>query len=257
MSNPIAKAVKFYQKVVPSPLIHAALLGTGAWWATKKLTPTIQDVGIKLALATTGKANDPQTLARAQQVAQQQRQTPLWQKHVPITAGILAGLISMAGVTNFDKKWNNWLTWNPPDKLVKKESLNKSASLWEFAGYQPSCKFDQVVNSNAVMDIFRTNPILRDDSYARNLGTSIVAAAPKFGYQNTTLGNIYDSAMNKFQNKLTLHGIAKQGAKGFIAGSLAGMFTDTVGTVMGLPPSARAPITKSVALGSALYSILT
>ena len=257
MSNPIAKAVNFYQTIIPSPLIHAALLGTGAWWATKKLTPAIQDTGIKLSLATTGKANDPQALAKAQQIAQQQRQLPIWKKHIPNTVGALAFLLTMAGVTNFDKKWNNWLTWNPANKMVKKQSLNKGASLWEFAGYQPSCKFDQVVNSNAVLDIFRTNPILRDDSYARNLGTSIITAAPKFGYQNTTLGGIYDSAMNKFQNKLTLHGIAKQGAKSFIAGSLAGMFTDTVGTVMGLPPSSRAPITKSVALGSALYSILT
>jgi hypothetical protein len=52
-------------------------------------------------------------------------------------------------------------------------------------------------------------------------------------------------------------GIAKAGLKGLIAGSLAGMFTDTIGTVMGMPANIRTPITKSTALGSALYSILT
>ena len=257
MSSPIAKIVKFYQTVVPSPLLHAGLIGLGSWWLTKKSIPMIQNAGIKSSLALTGKGQDQQALQQAQQIAQQQRSSPMWQKHVPISAGVLLGLLSLAGNTNFNKQWNGWLSWNPADRLVKTEALKKTASLWQTANYQPSCNFNQVVDSSAVLDIFNTNPIIRDNSYIKNFGTSIVTAAPKVNYGSTTLGGIYDSAYNKFENKLTLHGIAKQGVKSLVAGSLAGLFTDTVGTVVGLPAAVKAPITKSVALGSALYSILT
>lgn len=252
--NPIAKFVKLYQTVTINPLVHAALLTWGTSHLAKKAIPKIQKLVQKAALTATGKADDPKAIQQAQTIAQQQAQLMKNNPWIPWGFGAIVGALNLAGNTNFNKQYNGWLSWNPMDKTA---NLHKEASFWQSVGYQPNFKFNQVVDTQAVYDIFKTNPVLRDDSYVRNFGTSIVAAAPKIDYQNTTLGGIYDSAMNKFQNKLTLHGIAKQGVKSVVAGSLAGLFTDTVGTVMGLPASVRAPVTKSVSLGSALYSILT
>lgn len=258
--NPIAKAVKFYQTIVPSPLLHAGLIGTGGWLLSKYSMPAIQRALYNSALAATGRADDPKAIAQSEAIIQQQKNNKMLTKGVPIAIGSVLGLLSLAGNINFNKQWNGLLSWNAKDKatgIVKTQALNKQASFWQSIGYQPSCKFDQPIDTQAVYDIFKTNPVIRDNSYVRNFGTSIVAAAPMTNYNNTTLGGLYDSAVNKFQNKLTLHGVAKQGVKSVVAGSLAGLFTDTIGTVMGLPSSVRAPITKSVSLGSALYSILT
>jgi hypothetical protein len=50
--------------------------------------------------------------------------------------------------------------------------------------------------------LLKSNPILQDNNYAINLGSSILNAAPTTGF-NTTLGNVYDSALNKFDKKLS------------------------------------------------------
>lgn len=50
-----------------------------------------------------------------------------------------------------------------------------------------------------------------------------------------TLGSIYDSAVNKFDTKLRFEGVTDKAVKSLVQGSLAGMFTDVVGSVMGLP----------------------
>jgi hypothetical protein len=50
-----------------------------------------------------------------------------------------------------------------------------------------------------------------------------------------TLGGIYDSAVNKFDTKLQFQGLGDKIVKGVVSGALAGMFTDVVGTVIGMP----------------------
>lgn len=257
MSNPIAKLYKAYKTVTINPAINSALLGLGTWWLAKKSIPMIQQAAINASLAATGKSEDPRARAQMQRNAQLQRQTPYWSSTIPKAIGIATALLTLAGNTDFNKQWNGWFSWNPKNRMQVKASLDKKASFWQSIGYQPSFQFDQVINSNEVKQIFDQNPILNSDRYAKNFGKSIINAAPTFNYGNTTLGSIYDSAVNKFQNKMTLHGVAKQGLKGLVSGALAGMFTDTLGTVMGLPSASRNTITKSVALGSALYSILT
>lgn len=257
MSNPIARFVNFYKRITINPAVNAGLLGLGTYLLAKKSIPVMQQAVINANLAMTGKSQDPKAMLQMKRLAQQQQQTPLWQSTIPKTLGIAVAALALGGSFDSNKQWNGLLSWNPKDKLIKTEALDKKASIWQSLGYQPSFKFDQVINSNAVKQIFQTNPILSSDRYAKNFGISIINATPTFNYGDTTLGAIYDSATNKFQNKMTLQGVAKQGIKGLISGALAGMFTDTIGTVMGVPSAARNQLTKSVALGSTLYSILT
>ena len=104
--------------------------------------------------------------------------------------------------------------------------------------------------------MFASNPYIGNDDYARNLGTSIINAAPSYGH-TTTLGSVYDSAVNKFDTKLNFQGVGDKALRGVVSGSLAGMFTDVVGTVMGVPDPLRTRLSNSVGVGKALYEILT
>lgn len=62
----------------------------------------------------------------------------------------------------------------------------------------------------------------------------MVAAARKDGH-TTTLGDIYDSSLNKFDTKLQYQGVQDKAVKSVVSGALAGLFTDTIGAVFGMP----------------------
>lgn len=107
---------------------------------------------------------------------------------------------------------------------------------------------------NAV-DLFANNPYIKEQDYERNLGTSIIMGAPAYGGQ-TTLGGIYDSAVNKFDKKLSLQGLAGSAIKGAVAGGLAGMFTDALGAVVGMPDPLRRSVANTVGFAKAMTTIL-
>lgn len=143
------------------------------------------------------------------------------------------------------------------DSREKKNSLSKIASLWQDYGYQPQLDLTKSINRRAAIDMLNNNPYMAaQDQYARNFGTSIITAAPSIGNM-TTLGGIYDSAQSKFNNKLSFQGVASKAVKGVVSGALAGMFTDVIGTALGMPSKMSAGLANTVGIGKALHSILT
>jgi len=138
---------------------------------------------------------------------------------------------------------------------VKQATLKKYASLWGDQGYQPTFDFNSPVTQRTAADLFANNPYIRDAEYERNLGTSIIMGAPAYGGE-TTLGGIYDSAVNKFDKKLSFSGLAGSAVKGAIAGGLAGMFTDTLGAVIGMPDPLRRSVANTVGFAKAMTTIL-
>ena len=252
--NIISGTYNLYKKIIPNPLVNAAVLGIGSWFVTKKLGKPLHRLMLQAASAATGKAGDPQVAQQNQRIVQQA--SAYRDRTLPIIIGSLIAGGSLIGNGSLNKKYYGLTSWNPePDQaskfLIKTQSFNQPMI------YQPSVNMSTQVDVKSVSDIFRTNPILRSDSYARNLGLSIVNAAPNSSFDKVALGSIYDSAVNKFQHKIGFSDVVGQGLKSFAAASLAGMFTDTIGTVMGMPAKVRGPLTKSTALGTALYTILT
>ena len=91
--------------------------------------------------------------------------------------------------------------WTNP--FSKTQALSKTASLWEATNYQPLTDFGHLINVRDVSQLFQNDPYLKANSdYAAHLGTAIVNAAPAYGNQ-TTLGNVFDSAVDKIKKKLT------------------------------------------------------
>lgn len=260
--NPIATTFKAYKEIVPNPAVQSLLLAAiavpVAYAAKKPFYATLRNV-----------AADPRAaslLGMSTRDAVQgvdQLENDFVGKHVlPWMVGLTPAAVS--AFINADSRAKNFGldTWEPyispyqQAKLNNKKSLAKTASLFQTAGYQPQLDFSQQLNRYDAVALMQNNPILQQSSYASNLGTSIITAAPYTGAY-TTLGGVYDSAVNKFQKKLQYQGLGSKMLKGAISGSLAGMFTDVVGTIFGMPQPLRRGISNSVGAGKALFQILT
>lgn len=252
--NILSRFTKNYQKVTGSPLGQAALFGAitlPVSYALKNpVYRMIRSIGVRNA------KNQEQAQA-AYNDMNQYANSWVGKWVAPGVVGSIVPLVSLAMNTDFDSKNLGWTSWKP-QPLTKKQSLNKKSGLWQ-AQYNPTSNFNTPVNPTYLTGLIRGNPVLQDSPYAMNLGASILNAAPATGF-NTTLGNIYDSALNKFDKKLSFEGLTGSAIKGVVAGSLAGMFTDVCGAMAGLPRSSINPISGNIGLitgvGTALKSIL-
>lgn len=251
--KPIAGLFQKYKKIVPSPLAQAAGLFALSIPVAYIGRNIVNNQALNLAKDRRIAAASGLTPAEMEKAVKDQQNTFRNKHGIPLALASILPIASLAVNTDLDAPFFGWHTW---DLMKKHQSLRKNASLWESQGYQPKLDFAQPINSHQVQRMFATNPYISADPYARNLGTSIIAAAPSFG-STTTLGNIYDSALNKFDKKLDFQGLAGKAIKGTIAGGLAGMFTDTVGTIFGFQDPLRTSLANSAGVGTALLSILT
>lgn len=87
------------------------------------------------------------------------------------------------------------------------------------------------------------------------MGTAIVANAGQ-GARNTSLGSIFDSAVDKIGTKLNMAGIANTALNATAAYATASLFTNAVGTMMGLPKQTRDNIISAGTWAGAISSIL-
>lgn len=114
----------------------------------------------------------------------------------------------------------------------------------------------QLLNTQATMDLFRSDPVLSTyDPYAKNFGTSIIASASN-GARNTSLGSIFDSAVDKLQGRMTLSGMSNTALNAATSYATASLFTNAVGTMMGLPKGTRDNIISAGTWAGTISSIL-
>ena len=188
--------------------------------------------------------------------------TKKWYRYVvPSAAGLLAAGGVLAANYNPREEGNGLLSWYPE---IKTASMKKTAAfckfaddLFEYGGYVPNINYDQPVNVQAARDMFDNNPHLKDDPYVVNFGDAVLMnAANTAGCLNPTLGQVQQSATDKFMSKFTLAGIADIGLKTALANTAANLFADVVGGVSNLSPDARRTIVDVPTLATALISII-
>lgn len=250
--NILSNLTKRYQKFTGSPLGQAAMISAvtipAAYFLKNPVYRMIRGYGMARA----------KTSDQAMQIYNDMNQhaNSWWGKWgAPIVAGSILPMASLAMNFDPDAKGFGLTSWNP---YKKEAGLNKTAGLWQ-SEYNPTANLNTPVNPQHLTNMIRSNPLLQDSPYAMNLGASILNAAPSTGF-TTTLGNVYDSAFNKFDKKLSFQGLAGTALKSVAAGSLAGMFTDVCGAMAGLPASVMKPISGDMGIitgvGTALKSIL-
>lgn len=276
MSNIIHDIYKKYQEIIPNPLAQGTLfagLTIPAVYFTQRLAYNRLK---RLAQDPRAAMLAGMTPQQAKESLQQMQQSTFARHGLPWLAGLLAfaaGTVPNFNIQQSDLGMTKWYPDSPKKKqvaastkagteeqkknasFVEKQTLYKIASMWGDQGYQPSFDFNAPVIKRDAIRMFSQNPEVQKNDYARNLGTSILVAAPAYGGQ-TTLGSIYDSAVNKFDKKLNFQGLGGSIVKGAIKGGLAGLFTDTIGAVFGLPDPLRRSVANSVGFGTTICSIL-
>lgn len=235
-----------YQKVIPSPLAQAAAMaavGAGAAVVGKNVFSNAADTilaPIKSLLPGPSRQQQVEQYYRQQNMTQQQR---LKQKARADRNAAIIGALSGAALSLF--------LHAQPDKPYF--GLTKWAGLGFF---QTDINYDKPVNRLTAMNLFKADQLLTaNDPYAAAFGLSVVAAAggPK---NTTTLGTIYDSAVNKFQMQQQLNSFGRtalQTGKSYIAASL---FTKALDTMVGLQPSVRKNLIGAGTWAGAISSII-
>lgn len=272
--NFVSRMVQGYQSIVPNPLVSSLLLGGAVYGlsslAWNPITDTVRSLG-----RLPGKALGDMTDAEWDEAMDNLQNNPRYKRWIPLALAGLGGGAHL--LTNFkaNKEGYGLLDWNPKtvyyhndrNQLTfnqgmhgqkKTGALHKSAeNLFEFDNYVPAVDFAQAVNARDAIGLFTNDPHLANHQYARNLGTSIIAdAALRAGTNNPTMGGVFDSAVNKFENKLSFAGVAEVGVKTVVANGAARLLTGALGAVCGLPPEAQRHIVDAGTWAGAVTAIL-
>ena len=277
-STPIATAVQAWRKVAPSPAAQALLLGGGTYLLSRlawnPVVETIRSLG-----RIPGKALSKMTDAEWAQAMAELKADPAYRKWLPIALGGSAALAS-TGLTwapnreyfgqfswdapvTFDadtsnKKWREYLRLHPDRYANKTASLHKRADdMFEYTGYVPDIDLSQVINARNAQSLFTNDPFLQNDAYVKNMGTAIVANAAIQQHTNKpTLGGVFDSAVDKIENKLTFGGLAEVGVKSVIANATARMFTNVLGKMVSMSPETQRNLVDAGTWAGTISAIL-
>lgn len=251
--NPISYLTNKYENFIDSPLKQAAILSAIFIPTAYALKNPIYRMMRGYAMK---RAGSPGQARKAYDDMNKWSNSWKAKWGLPILWGSIPAAVSLAANLDFHKPGAGLTQWQP-QPIFDRQTLTKTSSFYN--EYSPVSDFNTPVNPQYLVGLIKNNPLLQDNSYAINLGSSILNAAPSTGF-NTTLGNVYDSALNKFDKKLSFQGLAGSAIKGVVSGSLAGMFTDVCGAMAGLPKSIMNPMSGDVGLitgvGTALKSIL-
>jgi hypothetical protein len=152
-----------------------------------------------------------------------------------------------------------YLALRYPGPYTKFASQDKQADeLFSYGGYVPEINFHQIVNAGQAKELFSNDPNLKNDPYVKHMGLSIINdAANRAGYTNPTLGNIYDSTVNKIKSKLSWQGVTGIAANTMLANATAHLFTSALGAVVPLPKEVKRKIIDAGTWAAAATSIFT
>ena len=251
--NIVSRAASAYRAAVPNPLVAAALAGGLAWGGTKLLYRPIMST-VRSFARTPGIRN---LVGMSRQEADQTMDDMEYNYRLgtwlPVAAGAVAALGPVAMNFNKNKAGYGLTSWFP-----KSGSFGKYADLYAVDNYIPSTDFSAAINSRDALNLFSNDPHLQtpDNAYARNMGTAIVAAAAPAPGQPVTLGGIFDSAVNKIENKLTFDGLSNVALRSVIANTAAKLFTASLGTMVNLDPLTKDRIVDAGTWAGAVSAIL-
>lgn len=241
--NFISQGLAAWHKALPSPLLRALVYGGAAYGASHLLwgpiVDTIKTLGRPFRrFADMSEAEWEQALENAKQDSSLQYKIPL------IIGGLTAATplaMNYRPTYELDQLWSD----NPTPRLHNgnrysfaqsySAPMDKKESLYEYDGYVSNIDFSQSINTPSALSLFSNDPFLAKQDYTRNLGTSIlVDANNKTPGNYTTLGNIFDSAADKIDTKLSLQGVVNTGVKAVVSNGIAKLFTTAVDAVVGL-----------------------
>jgi hypothetical protein len=246
--NFISQGLAAWHKAVPSPLLRALIYGGAAYGASNMLWGPIVDTIKTLGRPLRSFAG--MSAAEWEQALEETRNDSDLRYKIPLVIGGITAvaplLMNYRPTYEMDQLWSD----HPTPKVYngnnygfarsEDRTQTKNGSLYEYDGYVSNIDFSQSINTPSALSLFSNDPFLAKQDYTRNLGTSIlVDANNKTPGNYSTLGNIFDSAADKIDTKLSLGGIASTGVKAVVSNGIAKLFTTAVGTMVNLDDSTK------------------
>lgn len=277
-----------YRKIVPNPLISSLILGAGAFGLTKLFQNQFIDTS-KVLLSPIMARKMGISREEWYNIAEELKHNKKYNMWIPALAGLTLAGGSLAMSYRPGEKYKGLLSWNaapttkapsldyatgrdfsavPKNPLINRAvpdnanyyNTRKIASEDIFSSsFTPSQDLTKMINVKSTMDLFTKDPYLNNtnNSYVRNLGTSIVAdAGNRSGSNYAPLGTVYDSAFDKLKNKISLSGIATIGLKSMIANEAASLFTNAIGLVTDMSQETKNDIIAAGTWAGTIKAIL-
>lgn len=264
IENPIGSFADTYRKVTINPAISAGAQGTLAFGVGTvgwdRLIETLRSL-LRRPVSYLYKIPPKEFDAEMEDIKNDKKMRIL----IPALIGVGVTGTSLATSYRPNEEYGGLLSWNAKAKpldeeafrgyimpgsqnAVSDEPMDKSAALHKFAsdifeygGFVPKFDPSQIINAPATKrELFTNDPWMQNDSFTRNTGIAIFSDAQnRAGSSNITMGTLHDSAADKFKSKFSLMGVTGIAAKTMLANLGADLLVNAVGSMTGIPQSAR------------------
>lgn len=262
MATSVSDIYRKYRKLNIPPIIEAlgagALATTGGMLAWNPIVDTIMSLGRRPAKAM------GLTEGNLDEIEYKLKNNAGYSKFIPAAFGaaLAAGTAGLSWRAN--KEYGGMLDRSAPWKPLSDSThrggnvveMSKDAALNELsAGFD----FENMDTSKRI-DSSQADWLFSDahlSPYARNMGTAIVNnAVNQSGVSNPTMGNIIDSAVDKFNNKLSFAGLAEVGVRSVVANGMANMFASALGSMTGLSHATQRNIVEAGTWAGAINALI-
>lgn len=260
--NPISTGVNWWKEHGPSPWLTALLAGALLYGKYRLLwnpsVDTLRSLGRPLGKRFMG--SDEEWNA-----AMDRLKTDSSARHyVPAAIGLLttaglAGLMYRPGVEG-----GGLLKWDAPNKPLYEtkyvrddvDTLQKTAT-YITDSYMQDLDWAKPIDARTAQALFTNDPHVQENAYARNMGLAIVNnAVNNSGSFHPTLGNVFDSALSKIENKLSWSGATDVALKSAVSNMTARLFTGALGAVCDMNDKTRQALVDAGTWAGAITAIL-
>lgn len=227
------------QKIIPNPAVAALVTGGLLYGGTKLVYPWMS--GAAKHVARRVGISSPEELDEIEHNINKPS-TRTWLPAIVAALGA-GGVLASTYRSSEHLPMGGWfVTWNDKRRTMppKKGSLKKTANdlfNWEIAD-QTSMDFHKMIPVRMAKDIVMNDP--NTEVYQKGNALSIINNASG-GMDNGRMsaGSLFDSALNKVQQNLTLGGITDATVRGVIGYGVAKAFTNTMSTMVDMPKKVR------------------
>lgn len=257
--NIISNIWKGFKTIAPNPLLRTAIYGALGYGGTKLLGKPIKNTTKSLL----------RPIARRMGLSAQDTELAMQEidrnkavdRYLPWVVASMAALAP--NVLGYNTAYGvNQLWSDDPDYIGAKNPQNpftKNSNLsFEYDGFIPDLNYGKIIDANKAQDLFSNDPYLNmpQHSYARQFGTAVVTNAAQTPGGNTTLGSIFDSAVQKFNSKLSVEGVTSIGVKTMVANGMSKLFTNALDAMVDLDDNTKNKIVDTGTWAGAITAIL-
>lgn len=261
-----------YRAVVPNPLVQALLIGGAGYGISRvgwgRIVETARSLGRAPLRRMSGLSNE-----EYDEAMDNLKTHPTYRYAVPAAVGAILGGLSLVPAWNTGEGWNGLTSWYPDAKLTERTGtrgtmspgvggmskpamLKKANDFFNMTGYVPDIDWSKTFNASELRDITSNDPNLA--AYPRNEMNAIVNNTVNMsGSNHPTFSDLYASAAQKIDNKLSWNGVANIAARTMLSNTASRLLVNAVDAIVGIDPNVKRNIVDAGTWAGAITSILS